>query len=98
MQVREDDPLDMASAARRAASHMVKARARHYRRRPGALEALYPGLSAAPAATLVAVAAYIVERERLSPRRWFGFGGEVGLVNARAALLLGRALRRSQAR
>ena len=88
-----DDP-DFAAAARRAACHLVKTRARHYARRPLALEALFPGLSIAPPRTLVAVAAHLVERETRSPRRWFGFGGEVNLVNARAALLLGRALRR----
>ena len=85
--------LDLDSAARRAICHVVKARARHYLRHPGAMEALYPGLSMAPAATLVAVAEHLVERERASPRRWFGFGGEVSLTNAQAALLLGRALR-----
>ena len=89
---------DMAGAARRAACHMIKARARHYGRRPGALDARSPGLAAAPPSTLVAVAEHLVARERTSPRRWFGFGGEVTLLNARAALLLGRALRRRAAR
>ena len=84
----------MASAGRHAACHMLKARARFYARRPAALDALHPGLASASPATLVAVATHLVERESLSPRRWFGFGGEVGLVNARAALLLGRTLRR----
>ncbi len=59
------------------------------------LDALFPGLGSAPPDTLIAVAAHLVEREMRSPRRWFGFGGEVSLVNARAALLLGRALRRA---
>ena len=89
------DSVDLESAARRAVCHTVKTRARQYLRHPARLEALYPGLSLAPAATLVAVAEHLVERERASPRRWFGFGGEVGLTNARAALVLGRALRRA---
>ena len=59
-----------------------------------ALEPLYPGLACASDATLIAVAKHLVERESRSPRRWFGFGGEVSLVNAKAALLLGRARRR----
>ena len=89
----KSDGLDLDAAARRATCHIVKARARHYLRHPAAMEALYPGLSMAPVATLVAVAEHLVERERASPRRWFGFGGEVSLTNAQAALLLGRALR-----
>lgn len=92
---RRDDP-DFGAAACRAASHMVKTRARHYARRPTALEALHPGLSMAAAKTLVAIAEHLVERESRSPRRWFGFGGEVSLVNARAALLLGRVRRRAE--
>lgn len=88
------DDTDLAAPARRAAAHMIKMRSRHYARRPMALDALHPGLSVASPATLVAIAAHLVEREERSPRRWFGFGGEVNLVNARAALLLGRAQRR----
>ncbi len=83
-------------AARRSVQSLIKTRARHYSRRPGALEALHPGLSMAEPTTLVAIAEHLVERERRSPRRWFGFGGEVGLVNAKAALLLGRAQRRRE--
>ena len=86
---------DPAAAARRAIAHTIKARARRYGRQHQALDALFPGLGCAPPATLVAVATHLVERETRSPRRWFGFGGEVGLLNARAALLLGRALRRA---
>ena len=91
----EPEQADIAAAARRAACHVVKARARFYDRRPVALDALHPGLSMAAPATLVAVATHLVAREGRSPRRWFGFGGEVSLVNARAALLLGR-LRRAR--
>ena len=86
-----------AVAARTAAWTMVKARARFYDRYPASLDALHPGLAHAPAATLVAIGRHLVERESLSPRRWFGFGGEIGLVNARATLLLGRARRRAAA-
>ena len=83
-----DDP-DFAAAARRATCHLVKTRARQYARRPLTLEALFPGLSTAPPRTLVAIAAHLVEREARSPRRWFGFGGEVNLVNARARAFAG---------
>ncbi len=88
----------LAAAARTAARMMVKGRARFYDRTPMALDALHPGLACAPPTTLVAIGEHLVERESLSPRRWFGFGGEVCLVNARAALLLGRARRRAAAR
>ena len=91
---RADRDDEIAAAARRAASHMVKMRARRYAQRPSALDALHPGLSRAAPATLIAIAEHLVEREIRSPRRWFGFGGEVSLLNARAALLLGRARRR----
>ena len=94
--VEEDIAHDLAAAARRAVCHVIKARARRYERRPAMLEALHPGLSIAEPATLVAIAEHIVERERGSPRRWFGFGGEVSLVNAQAALLVGRTRRRRQ--
>lgn len=84
--------------ARRAVSHMIKARARLYARKPMALDALHPGLSCAAPATLIAIAEHLVERETMSPRRWFGFGGEVSLINARAAHVLGRAQRRAMRR
>ena len=89
-----DGAADLAGAARRSVCHMIKARARYYLRRPMALDLLHPGLSTAAPATLVAVAEFLVERETTSPRRWFGFGGEINLINARAARLLGRAARR----
>ena len=99
MQVRatEGDDPDFGEAARRTACHLIKIRARHYAKRPRTLDVLHPGLSMAAPATLVAIAEHLVEREARSPRRWFGFGGEVNLVNARAALLLGRTLRRLSA-
>jgi hypothetical protein len=84
----------LAAQARRTAAHMVKCRARDYAQRPMALEILYPGLAAARPATLIAIAEHLLEIERKNPRRWFGFGGEVKALNAKAALLLGRALRR----
>jgi hypothetical protein len=81
--------------ARRSAIHMLKCRARDYARRPFELENLYPGLAAAPPDVMIAVAEHLLGRARRNPQRWFGFGGEVTALNAKAALLLGRALRRS---
>jgi hypothetical protein len=85
----------IAAQARRTATQMVKCRARDYARRPMALEVLHPGLAAAKPETLIAVAEHLLEAERKNPRRWFGFGGEVKALNAKAALLLGRAMRRA---
>jgi hypothetical protein len=82
--------------ARRTAVHQVKGRARFYARRPMALDNLYPGLAAVRPETLIAVAQHLLETEWANPRRWFGFGGEVTALNAKAALLLGRALRRTR--
>ena len=90
------DGTDFGAAARRAVARRIKMQARLYARRPMLLETLHPGLACASAARLVAIAEHLVARERASPRRWFGFGGEVNLVNAQAALLLGRALRRKE--
>ncbi len=86
----------LRAQARRTAARMVKCRARDYARRPMALETLYPGLAAAKPEALIAVAEHLLEIERQNPRRWFGFGGEVKALNAKAALLLGRALRRAE--
>ncbi len=93
--VSPNDADRFAAEARGALARMIKTRARHYARRPTALEALYPGLSQAAPDRLAAIGAHLVERETRSPRRWFGFGGEVTLVNAKAAHLLGRARRRA---
>ncbi len=84
----------IAAQARRTAAYMVKCRARDYARRPIRLETLYPGLAAAKPEALIAIAEHLLEIERQNPRRWFGFGGEVKALNAKAALLLGRAMRR----
>jgi hypothetical protein len=84
----------LRAQARRTAAHMVKGRARDYARRPMQLEILYPGLAVADPKTLIAVATHLLGKEREEPRRWFGFGGEVSALNAKAALLLGRTLRR----
>ena len=89
------DPAEALRAqARRTAAYLMKARARDYARRPMLMEILYPGLAAADPAVLIAVAEHLLRREQQSPRRWFGFGGEINALNARAALLLGRTLRR----
>lgn len=63
-----DDPADAVQAqARRTAAYMVKSRARDYARRPMRLEILYPGLAAAEAKTLIAVATHLLSSERTKP-------------------------------
>jgi hypothetical protein len=81
-----------------SAVSVLKQRARVFAKRPMALENLYPGLAAAAPDTMIAIAQHLLDRERGAPRRWFGFGGEVGALNAKAALLSGRALRRTGSR
>ena len=85
---------EIQARARRSVASVLKQRARTFVQRPIALESLYPGLAAASPETVIAVAQHLLERERRAPQRWFGFGGEVSALNAKAALLYGRALRR----
>ena len=80
--------------ATRTALHIVKQQARRYARRPALMDLLFPGLSVAPAATMIAIAQHLIEQERLDMSRWFVRGGEVRLVNMQALLLLGRTWRR----
>lgn len=80
--------------ARRSSTHCLKKRARVFASEPMALESLHPGLATAAPESVIAVAEHLLERERHAPPRWFGFGGEVTAVNAKAALLYGRTLRR----
>lgn len=94
---RETDAIILAQAQRTAAA-MIKSRARIYAARPETLENLCPGLSSAPAETMISIAEHSLRIEILKARRWFGFGGEVEALNAKAALLLGRTLRRLSAR
>lgn len=84
--------------ARRSAAHLIKQRARAFAIRPIELEALYPGLAVATPGRLIAIAEHLLETARTSRQRWFGFGGEVTALNAKAALLYGRVLRRSVTR
>jgi hypothetical protein len=82
--------------ATRTAVELIKERARAYAKRPMTLENVFPGLSAAAPETIIAVAKYLLAAERIAPRRWFGFGGEVPILNAKAVLLSARALRRDE--
>ena len=94
----EDHALEALRAqARRCVAHQTKRLARDFAKRPMRLESLYPGLAAAKPATVIAIAEHLLEKERRAPQRWFGFGGEVKALNAKAALLYGRALRRAAA-
>jgi hypothetical protein len=85
-------------AALRAQATRFKDRARDYAKRPITLENVPPGLSAAAPETIIAVAKHLIAVERNAPRRWFGFGGEVLILNAKAVLLSARALRRDEGR
>lgn len=88
----------VCAQARRSATVLVKQRARAYAKRPMTLETLCPGLAAASPGTMLTLAKQLFEKEQQSPRRWLGFGGEVTVLNAKAALLLARTRRRAKVR
>ncbi|MGH6842902.1 MAG: hypothetical protein ACREDV_12590 [Methylocella sp.] len=88
----------LRAQAKRTAVVLIKERARAYAKRPMALENVSPGLSAEAPETIIAVAKHLIALERNAPRRWFGLGGEVPILNAKAILLSARALRRDKRR
>ena len=88
----------LRAQATRTAIDLIKDRARAYAKRPMTLENVFPGLSAAAPETIIAVAKHLIAAERNVARRWFGFGGEVPLLNAKAVLLSARAFRRDEGR
>lgn len=88
----------LRAQAARTAANLIKDRARAYAKRPMTLENVFAGLSAAAPKTLITVAKNLLSVERNTPRRWFGFGGEVPILNAKAVLLSARALRRDEGR
>ncbi|HEX3496212.1 MAG TPA: hypothetical protein VHT02_03400 [Methylocella sp.] len=88
----------LRAQATRTVVDLIKGRARDYAKRPITLENVSRGLSAAAPETIVALAKYLIAVERNAPRRWFGFGGEVPLLNAKAVLLSARARRRDEGR
>jgi hypothetical protein len=88
----------LRAQATRTAVNLIKDRARAYAKCPVSLENVIPGLSTAAPETIVAVAKHLIAQERNPPRRWFGFGGEVPILNAKAILLSARALRRDKRR
>jgi hypothetical protein len=88
----------LRAQARRTAVGVIKDRARAYAKRPVTLESVFPGLSAAAPETIIGVATHLIAVEKNAPRRWFGSGGEVPILNAKAVLLSARALRRDERR
>jgi len=88
----------LRAQAKRTAVDLIKDRARAYANRPMTLENVFPGLSAAGPETVTAVAMRLIAAERNAPRRWFGLGGEVPILNAKGVLLSARALRRDDGR
>jgi len=88
----------LRAQATRTAIFLIKHRARAYAKRPMTLENVFPGLAAAAPETMVAAAKHLIETERQAPRRWFGCGGEVPILNAKAVLLVARARRRAAKR
>jgi hypothetical protein len=96
--VRANVEAALRAQATRTAVCLIKDRARAYAKRPMTLESVSRGLSAAAPETKIALAKHLIAAERNTPRRWFGFGGEVPILNAKAVLLSARALRRGEGR
>src|SRR5215469_8618623 len=76
-----------------AAIQMPKARAREYARQPWQLEMVLSGLSEQRPQFIYACATILKCHELRNPRKDFGFGSEVPLVNLRAAQIYARYLR-----
>ena len=91
----ESDEAALTGVAVRLVTRLVKARSIYFWQYPAFLDSIAPGLCRASPEEIIAAARRVIERERLLPRRWLGLGGEVPLINARAAELLGRLRRRS---
>ena len=90
--------LEMEAKARRAVASIIKARARQFMRQPMQLEAIEPELATAAPNKLIETGFKILSHEMRSPRRLFGFGGEIPALNAKAVILLGRYQRWLEAR
>lgn len=88
----------LRAQATRTAVDLIKDRARAYAKRPMTLENVFPGHSTAAPETTIAVAKHLIGAERKAPHRWFGFGGEVPILDAKAVLLSARVLRRVKGR
>jgi len=84
-----------SAQATRTIAFLVKQRARAYAKHPMTLETISPGLGAAGPETMIALAKLLIETETRTPRRWFGFGGEIPVLNAKAVLLFARTRRRA---
>ncbi len=95
---RADVEAALCAQATRTAVDLIEDRARAYAKRPMTLETVFSGLSAAAPEAIIAVAKHLIAAERNAPRRWFGFGGELQILNAKAVLLSARALRRDKGR
>jgi len=91
----ESPDRDLDRIARSAVAALVKRRARALARDPATLDSVLPGLSGARPQAMITIARRLLDAERQRPQRWFGFGGEVRALNAKALLLLGRARRRA---
>jgi hypothetical protein len=89
---------DLDAITRAAVAALVKQRARALSRNPAALDAILPGLSGTGPEAMIEIARRLLDGERQRRQRWFGFGGEVRALNAKAVLLLGRARRLARAR
>jgi hypothetical protein len=85
----------LRAQAKRTALDLTKHRARAYLTRLLIEETYFPEVLWTAPDQIIAVAKRMIAAEKSVPRRWFGFGGEAPLLNAKALLLCGRVLRRA---
>jgi len=86
---------ELCVRAKRLTIRLIKDRARAFAEHPLTLEVLCSGLATAGPQAMAEVARQLIDAEIRTPRRWFGFGGEIPILNAKAVALLARVRRRA---
>jgi hypothetical protein len=75
----------LAAAARATAEALIEARANKFALRPSLLDVIEAGLAARSPRKMRARILELIDEELTMPRRYFGFGGEIPLMNLNAA-------------
>lgn len=85
---------EVTAKARKTGVELIKLAARRYMLAPSLLDSLCAGLSyLSPAAMVNATKTLFAHELKYRPRRWFGFGGEIPIINRKAACIYARLLR-----
>ena len=85
---------DLKAQAPKTVNELIKIAARRYMLAPSLLDNLCAGLSyLSPKAMVDATKSLFAYELKYRPRRWFGFGGEIPVINRKAACIYARLLR-----